>query len=188
MINRPVAARKATAVAAHRKARGASGRPEAPVAPNSDAAADTILRTFCWLARQPGGGLTVRQVATVLELARIGEEDFGLTADRLGVSRPTLSRIVERLIDTGLVIRRVRPEDRRRLLLSVTPEGAEFAGSILQGGPDGERMAALPPAVAAAGPADDVQGEGLLATSPLVLSGTVSFSVPPARGRRRSTD
>lgn len=144
---------------------------------------DAILRTFGWLARHPGGCLTVRQVATVLELSRMGEVDFGTTADRIGISRSALSRIIDRLVDDGLVLRRTKPTDRRRLVLSITTQGAELADGILRGGEQKEFI--LGPQ--SMGLLDAMDDTGLERSS-LLLSGTLSFSPTspsPGSGRRR---
>lgn len=188
MIDRPVEARKARPAAARRKAQAGPEAQTPPMQPVAGDVAEAIFRTFCWLARQPGGGLTVRQVAAVLELSRMGEVDFGDTATRLGVSRPTLSRIVERLVESGLVRRREKPEDRRRLLVSVTPHGVELAENILEMARG--REGAMPglPLGGETGAALEAD-EAAIETRPLLLSGTLSFVDPlrsPATGQRRS--
>lgn len=145
---------------------------------------DAIFRTFCWLARQPGGSLTVRQVATILELSRIGEVDFGTTADRIGVSRSALSRIVERLVESGLVDRREQPTDRRRILLSITPQGAELAEGILLSGDEGDLAPANQRSIPM-GAMNEIEVGG----GPLLLTGSISFSSTPTpieSGKRRS--
>ena len=159
-------------------------RLERPTGPVAVEMREAIFRTFNWLARQSDGCLTVRQVATVLELSRMGEADFGATADRIGVPRPALSRIVERLVDNGLVVRRETPTDRRRLLLSITVQGVELVEGILWGGREGEEVALSLPRMEPPGTMDDPGIEN----GPLLLSGTLSFSTTPASsrsGRRR---
>ena len=153
-------------------------RLEPPTGPLAVEIREAIFRTFIWLARQSDGCLTVRQVATVLELSRMGEVDFGATADRIGIPRSALSRIVDRLVDSGLVARRETPADRRRLLLSITPQGAELAEGILQGGQE-EDVALSPIRMVPPG----AMGDPGLENGPLLLSGTLSFSTPPASSR-----
>ena len=161
-------------------------RLERPAGPVAVEMREAIFRTFSWLARQSGGCLTVRQVVTVLELSRMGEVDFGATADRTGVSRSALSRIVERLVDDSLVVRRENPADRRRLLLSITPQGVELAEGILQGGQE-EDVALSPIRMDTPG----TIGDPGLENSSLLLAGTLSFSTPPnssgSSQRRRRT-
>ncbi len=45
-------------------------------------------------------------------------------ADHLGVTRPTASVIVERLVQRGLLSRGTNPRERRRIALTLTAEGA----------------------------------------------------------------
>jgi DNA-binding MarR family transcriptional regulator len=45
-------------------------------------------------------------------------------AEHLGVTRPTASSIVERLVRRGMVTRAADPEERRRVVLRLTPVGA----------------------------------------------------------------
>ena len=158
-------------------------RLEQPTGPLAVEIREAIFRTFIWLARQSDGCLTVRQVATVLELSRMGEVDFGATADRIGVPRSALSRIVERLVDSGLVVRRETPADRRRLLLSITAQGVELADGILQSSQEREEAELSPPRM---GPPGTI-GEASIENGPLLLSGTLSFSTTPTslrNGRR----
>jgi DNA-binding MarR family transcriptional regulator len=63
------------------------------------------LRTLAFLARQPG--------ACLLHLA-----------ENLGVSRPTASTLVDRLVRRGLITRTQDPRERRRVVLTLTPPGA----------------------------------------------------------------
>lgn len=63
------------------------------------------LRTLVYLHRRPGSCL------------------FHL-ADHLGVTRPTASAIVDRLVRRGMLARAKDPQERRRVLLTLTPEGA----------------------------------------------------------------
>jgi len=55
------------------------------------------------------------KVLTPGELARIE-----------GVQRPTVTRVVNRLVESGLIERREDPEDRRSALLSVSEEGHRY--------------------------------------------------------------
>ncbi len=45
-------------------------------------------------------------------------------ADHLGVTRPTASVIVDRLVRRGLLVRAEDPRERRRIALTLTPKGA----------------------------------------------------------------
>ncbi|WP_052849986.1 MarR family winged helix-turn-helix transcriptional regulator [Streptomyces avicenniae] len=66
---------------------------------------------------------------------------------------PTLTRLMDQLVDDGLVHRRVDPMDRRRILAYLTPRGLDLWGALdrrvaeswagLPGGGDDELLAAL---------------------------------------------
>ncbi len=47
-------------------------------------------------------------------------------ADHLGVTRPTASVIVDRLVRRGMLLRTQDPEERRRIVLRLTPRGARL--------------------------------------------------------------
>ena len=90
-----------------------------------------------WLDPQPvPAELTLRQVQ-VLVLVRANPDLSGQAlAEHLGVSTPTTSGIVERVVARGWLVREQDPADRRRLLLRISPEGeavlAALEGPVLQ--------------------------------------------------------
>ncbi|WP_216870335.1 MarR family transcriptional regulator [Modestobacter excelsi] len=49
-----------------------------------------------------------------------------LTLDRQGLSQPSMTALVSRLVDAGPVQRRTDPGDGRAVLLSLTAAGAEL--------------------------------------------------------------
>ncbi|MFN8111210.1 MAG: MarR family transcriptional regulator [Thermoleophilia bacterium] len=53
--------------------------------------------------------------------------------DRLGVTRPNITKLVDGLERQGLVERRPHPADRRMVHAQLTPAGAEVAGRALPG-------------------------------------------------------
>lgn len=53
--------------------------------------------------------------------------------DRLGVTRPNVTKLVDGLERQGLVERRPHPDDRRMVHAQLTPEGASVAGRALPG-------------------------------------------------------
>ena len=63
------------------------------------------LRTLAFLHRRPGACLSH-------------------LAEHLGVSRPTASNLVERLLRRGMLTRATDPQERRRVILTLTPLGA----------------------------------------------------------------
>jgi len=68
--------------------------------------------------------LTLPQVRILLMLEG-GRLRVGQIASRLGVSLPTASGLVERLVSKGLVERCTCPRDRRAVECSLTPRGRE---------------------------------------------------------------
>jgi DNA-binding MarR family transcriptional regulator len=71
------------------------------------------LRTLAYLHRQPGSCL------------------FHV-AEHLGVTRPTASALVERLVQRGLVTRTEDPRERRRVILRPTPLGTRLYQRVRQ--------------------------------------------------------
>ena len=71
-----------------------------------------------------GVGVTMSQ-AKVLYLVQ-AEPDVRMSdlAGRLGVSLPSISGVVDRLVDQGLLSRRDDPADRRQALVRITDAGA----------------------------------------------------------------
>ncbi|MFI7665375.1 MarR family winged helix-turn-helix transcriptional regulator [Nocardia sp. NPDC049526] len=71
------------------------------------------------------GGLSLAQVALLEPLA--GEMDIpvGRLASNADVSVPTATRMLQQLEAKGVVVRRRSPEDERRVLVSLTDDGAE---------------------------------------------------------------
>ena len=72
-----------------------------------------------------GVGVTMSQ-AKVLYLVQ-AEPDLRMSAlaGRLGVSLPSISGVVDRLVDQGLLTRRDDPSDRRQALIRITDAGAD---------------------------------------------------------------
>ena len=74
---------------------------------------------------RPAAGLSMPQFITLRAL-RHGPLSAGQLAQRFGVSRPTITRMVDGLVKKGLVERHVGPEDRRVALTSLTVQGREM--------------------------------------------------------------
>jgi DNA-binding MarR family transcriptional regulator len=64
--------------------------------------------------------------AKVLYLLSVGDLNMSELVARLGVTLPTVSGVVDRLVDRGLIVRRADPSDRRRVFVGITPAGAEL--------------------------------------------------------------
>ncbi|MBF9034422.1 MarR family transcriptional regulator [Rhodobacterales bacterium HKCCE2091] len=103
-------------------------------------------------ARAAGVDLTPVQFAAMQAIcARPGIDQAGV-AELIAYDRATIGGVIERLLQKGLVARRVKPEDRRARVLDLTPEGealhrqflpvvAAFQDEILDGLDEDDRAA-----------------------------------------------
>src|SRR5215813_15585056 len=60
----------------------------------------------------------------VLALIAAGDERSSLLADRLAVAKPTITAVVDGLVERGFVAREAVAGDRRSIRVAVTPSGA----------------------------------------------------------------
>ena len=74
---------------------------------------------------RPATGLSMPQFIALRHL-RHGQQSAGALAAKFGVSRPTITRMVDGLIKKGLVERHVDPHDRRVAIISLTEAGREL--------------------------------------------------------------
>ncbi|MDQ3549651.1 MAG: MarR family transcriptional regulator [Chloroflexota bacterium] len=70
------------------------------------------------------------QVRLLGLLYREGRCTVGEAAAGLGVTMPTASEQIERLVEEGLIVRDVNPADRRQVLVGLTPKASEFGREI----------------------------------------------------------
>lgn len=84
-----------------------------------------------------GGGPRARKfkasmpgIKVGMYLYRNGPAKVGDIASWLGVSPPTVSEQVDHLVKEGWVERRVNPEDRREVLVELTPKAVELVSYI----------------------------------------------------------
>ena len=68
------------------------------------------------------GGLTLTAYR-ILSLVAEGNERSSQIAGRLALARPTVSNAVDQLVERGFIDRAASSEDRRAVLLTVTPAG-----------------------------------------------------------------
>lgn len=68
--------------------------------------------------------LSLSQLRVLYFLRRRSQSSLSEVADYLDVTRPTMSAMVERLVQRGLVNRISDPAERRRIILTLTTEGA----------------------------------------------------------------
>jgi DNA-binding MarR family transcriptional regulator len=76
--------------------------------------------------------LTPRQAAVILALAAQQGARLGALAQQVGADQPTISALVDRLVERSLVMREADPADRRRASLRLTPAAESLAGDIQQ--------------------------------------------------------
>lgn len=67
--------------------------------------------------------LSLSQLRVLYFLRRRSRSSLSEVADYLDVTRPTMSAMVERLVQRGLIDRTADPTERRRIILTLTPEG-----------------------------------------------------------------
>jgi DNA-binding MarR family transcriptional regulator len=75
------------------------------------------------MRRQRTRTLSVPQFRALIFLSRQPGASLSSLAEYLGVTRPTASALVDRLVRRGLVTRTTHPRERRRLVLALTPSG-----------------------------------------------------------------
>jgi DNA-binding MarR family transcriptional regulator len=82
-----------------------------------------ITRTARRLRQEAGGSLSPSQSAALATIERHGPLTPSELAGREQVQRPTVTRVLARLQEAGLVERAGDPADRRSTLVSITAEG-----------------------------------------------------------------
>src|SRR5690348_601630 len=99
----------------------------APPNPVSDAQVNLLRDTVVALVRRDGADLSARQLGVFLTcyLNEGAHTVRGLAAD-LNVSKPAITRALDRLGELDLTRRKVDPMDRRSVLVQRTPRGAAF--------------------------------------------------------------
>ena len=95
--------------------------------PNSDQLVGTLRDTIVALVRRDGPDLSSRQLGVFLTcyLQDSGHTVRGLAAD-LNVSKPAITRALDRLGELDLARRKVDPADRRSVLVQRTLKGQSF--------------------------------------------------------------
>lgn len=78
------------------------------------------------MRQQSLSGLTPSQSSVLATLDRHGPLNMGQLAGHEGISKPSATGIVGRLLGKGLVTREADPEDGRSVIVGITKEGAEL--------------------------------------------------------------
>ncbi len=95
--------------------------------PMSDARVSVLRDTLLALVRRDGRDLTARQLTAFL-LIYTAETTHTVStlADEMNISRPGVTRVMDRLVQFDLISREEDREDRRRVLARRTSRGATF--------------------------------------------------------------
>ena len=88
-----------------------------------------LARSARRLRQESGTGLSPSLTAALATIERHGPLTPSELAARERVQRPTVTRIVDRLEELGLVTRAADPGDRRSSLITVTRAGRELLAS-----------------------------------------------------------
>ena len=78
--------------------------------------------------------LTIAQLKSLFFIEFGGSSNLSQLATALGVTPPSVTGIVERLVEQGLVSRNENPENRRMLLLQVTTKGKALLAKLRESG------------------------------------------------------
>jgi DNA-binding MarR family transcriptional regulator len=88
-------------------------------------------RLFASLIEHPfASGLPHSQIKAMGHLFKHSPSTLSEVADALGVSLPTASELIERLVEEGMVSRDTNPADRRKVVLALTPRAREMGQQI----------------------------------------------------------
>lgn len=98
-----------------------------PPNPVSDAQVGLLRDTVVALVRRDGADLSARQLGVFLTcyLNEGGHTVRGLAAE-LNVSKPAITRALDRLAELDFARRKIDPLDRRSVLVQRTPKGSAF--------------------------------------------------------------
>ncbi|MBN9634968.1 Rv0880 family HTH-type transcriptional regulator [Mycolicibacterium sp. HS_4_1] len=76
--------------------------------------------------RRPDSPVSLTQLSALATLAKDGPMTPGTLATRERVRPPSMTRVIASLLELGLVERSSHPDDRRQVLVAVSPAGAEL--------------------------------------------------------------
>jgi DNA-binding MarR family transcriptional regulator len=108
-------------------------RPDIPLSERAAHLRTAIVRTARRLRQEAAAetsGLTPTSVAALATIERHGPLTPSELAQRERVQRPTVTRMLARLEDDGIVQRAADPTDGRSFLVSLTPKGLELLHEV----------------------------------------------------------
>jgi DNA-binding MarR family transcriptional regulator len=89
-----------------------------------------VARTARRLRQEAGGGLSPTLTAALASIDNHGPLTPSELADRERIKRPTATRLIATLEESGLVARTSDPSDRRSSLIATTPQGRELMRTL----------------------------------------------------------
>jgi DNA-binding MarR family transcriptional regulator len=103
--------------------------------------------THALRAQDVDGGITPTRIATLSILEAEGPLRVGGLAERVGISPPTMTRIVDCLAELGLVGRAADPDDQRAIRVGLSATGAQLLDTLRRRGTGliADRIRALDP-------------------------------------------
>lgn len=125
--------------AAREPAAGAgAGAGAGAIADLDDAVTDAVLTTTSQLVdtfstasiTSVDGSISLPQFRLLVALRDLGPMKLTTLADHLGVKPSTSNRMVNRLVDAGLVDRRINPASRREVVLNLTDAGVGTVATV----------------------------------------------------------
>lgn len=75
-------------------------------------------------------GTTVSQCHAIVEIGRANEISLNELAELLTLDKSTMSRTINNIVESGLAIRELHPEDRRYVAIKLTDEGIKVFKNI----------------------------------------------------------
>lgn len=113
---------------------------------STDHLLDVLRDTIVAMVRRDGPDLTARQLSVFLT-TYLQDRDHtvrGLAAE-LNVSKPAITRALDRLESAGLTRRKMDPRDRRSVLVQQTVKGAALLRELRGILADSDKASAAPP-------------------------------------------
>jgi len=90
----------------------------------------TIVRTARRLRQEAGADLSPSLTAALSTVERHGPLTPSEVAVREGIQRPTVTRVLARLEEQGLIERMIDPRDKRSSLVTATKDGRELLAEL----------------------------------------------------------
>ena len=104
-----------------------------PIHNNPDQLVGILRETIVALVRRDGPDLSARQLGVLLTVyLSDGPHTVRGLASSLNVSKPAITRALDRLGELDLARRKVDPADRRSVLVQRTPKGIGFLRELRQ--------------------------------------------------------